>query len=58
MPNVINTEWDIMSNGKKRRLEIMLNILNAEWDKMLKGKKIQYHFKGAKREIFDGVFFA
>jgi hypothetical protein len=34
--NIINADWDIMSNGKKRRPEIMLNTgrINADWDIM------------------------
>ncbi len=32
MLNIVNAEWDIMSNGKKHRLEIMYNIINADWD--------------------------
>ncbi len=31
MSKIINTDWDIMPNGKKRRVEIMLNIINADW---------------------------
>ncbi len=44
MSNVVNAEWDIMLNGKIRRLEKMLNVINAEWDIMLNGIKIQCHF--------------
>ncbi len=35
----INTEWGILSNGKKRQLEKMSNVINAEWEIMSNGKK-------------------
>jgi hypothetical protein len=31
MSNVINAEWDIMSNGKNRRLEILFESINKEY---------------------------
>ncbi len=34
-----------MSNGKKRRLEIISHIIYTKWNIMLNGKKIQCHFK-------------
>jgi hypothetical protein len=39
MPNIINSEWDIMLKGKKRLLEIMSKVVKAKWDIMLNGKK-------------------
>jgi hypothetical protein len=40
MSNIIHAEWDIMLNGKKYQLEIILNIINAEWDIITNGKTI------------------
>ncbi len=44
MPNRHNAESkkgrrDIMSNGTKRRIEIMSKVRKANWDKMSTGKK-------------------
>ncbi len=39
MLNIVNAEWDIISNGKKHRLEIMSNIKIAKQDIMSNGKK-------------------
>jgi hypothetical protein len=41
MLKIINAEWDIMLNGKKRQPEIISNIRNTEWGIMLNGKKRQ-----------------
>ncbi len=50
MSNVIkpNIIWDIMLNGKKRRLEIMSNIINAKWDMMSNSKKYNVTLKKIK----------
>ncbi len=42
MSKVRNADWDIMSNGKKCLLEIMLIVRNAEWDVMSNGEKNVY----------------
>jgi hypothetical protein len=45
MKKVINAEWDIMLNGKKRQLEIMSKIINAEGGIMSNHKNCNITFK-------------
>ncbi len=39
MSKVRKAEWDIMSNGTKRQMEIMSKVRKADWDKMSNGPK-------------------
>ncbi len=56
MPNVINAQWDIMSNGKKTSTGNDVEyIINAEWDIMSNGKKYNVSFEKILNFQFSNV---
>ncbi len=57
MSNVLNIEWDITSNRKYRRMEVMSRVINIELDEMLKPLIIYSLFNNLRGIVLIQCFF-